>query len=256
MTIALIHWNAAAGEQRAAELRRLGYRAEVTAFDPHVLRRWKEKPPEDVVIDLSRAPSKGRDTALAVRDAKATRGVPLVFVAGDPAKVAGIRALLPDAVYAEWADIASALPTALTHPPVAPLKPASRLAGYAGAPLVKKLGIRANSRVLLLRAPADFEPTLGDLPDGAILGRRPSKATTVTIWFVRTRRELTTAIAPQAARLGAGKLWIAWSKKAAAPDGDLTQQQVREAGLAAGLVDFKICAIDAAWSALCFVRRK
>jgi len=256
MTLALSHWNAAAGAARAAELRRLGYRVEATTCDPAVLRRWKETPPEAVVIDLSRAPSKGRDAALAVRDAKATRGVPLVFVAGDPVKVAGIRALLPDAVYADWEAIATALRTALTHPPVAPRKPTSRFAGYAGAPLVKKLGIKANFRVWLRHAPADFEATLGELPEGAALGRRPGKTTAVTIWFVRTRRELAAKIAGQAARLGAGKLWIAWPKKEAAPAGDLTQRQVRESGLAAGLVDFKICAIDAAWSALCFVRRK
>ena len=55
---------------------------------------------------------------------------------------------------------------------------------------------------------------------------------------------------------GQGALWIAWPKQASGVASDLTQQHVREIGLATGLVDYKICAIDATWSGLLFTRRK
>jgi hypothetical protein len=59
-----------------------------------------------------------------------------------------------------------------------------------------------------------------------------------------------------AARTGAGRLWIIWPKKASGLQTDVTQNDVRALGLASGLVDFKICAVDARWSALAFTKRK
>ena len=53
-----------------------------------------------------------------------------------------------------------------------------------------------------------------------------------------------------------GALWIAWPKKASGVETDLDGNAVREFGLAAGLVDYKVAAIDAVWSGLCFARRK
>lgn len=52
-----------------------------------------------------------------------------------------------------------------------------------------------------------------------------------------------------------GMLWVAWPKKAARIDTDVSEGVVREFGLAAGLVDVKICAVDETWSGLKFVRR-
>jgi hypothetical protein len=49
---------------------------------------------------------------------------------------------------------------------------------------------------------------------------------------------------------------VAWPKASSGKQTDLTQAVVRSTGLAAGLVDYKICAIDATWSALRFTRRK
>ena len=53
----------------------------------------------------------------------------------------------------------------------------------------------------------------------------------------------------------AGMIWIAWPKKASGVATELTEDAVREAGLTATLVDVKVCAIDATWSGLKFVRR-
>jgi hypothetical protein len=76
------------------------------------------------------------------------------------------------------------------------------------------------------------------------------------LWFVRSRQALDSGLSAMAARAAAGRLWICWPKRDSAPAAGVTQNAVRAAGLAAGLVDFKICAIDARWSGLCFVRRK
>ena len=53
----------------------------------------------------------------------------------------------------------------------------------------------------------------------------------------------------------AGGLWIAWPKRASGVVTDLTDRIVREIGLAGGLVDNKVCAIDDTWSGLRFVYR-
>ncbi len=51
-------------------------------------------------------------------------------------------------------------------------------------------------------------------------------------------------------------LWIAWPKKTSGVKTDLDGNIVREFGLDAGWVDYKVCAIDETWSGLCFARRK
>jgi hypothetical protein len=76
------------------------------------------------------------------------------------------------------------------------------------------------------------------------------------IWFTRSRNTLERRIERMAARDDFGSLWIVWPKKASGMGADLSQQDVREIGLATGLDDYKICAIDATWSGLLFTRRR
>jgi hypothetical protein len=75
------------------------------------------------------------------------------------------------------------------------------------------------------------------------------------MWFVRSSTELNRGIRKIAADLDDGSIWIAWPKKTSAIVSDLSQVAVRRVGLANGLVDFKVCAIDATWSGLLFKRR-
>jgi hypothetical protein len=128
-----------------------------------------------------------------------------------------------------------------------------RPAGYSGTPLVRKLGIRPAMRVITWGAPPGFPDSLGPLPEGASL--RARGAADLAIWFVRNATDLERGMARAAA---AAPVWIAWRKKAARPPGAAgpTEDQVRRAGLAAGLVDHKVCAIDAQWSGLLFARRR
>lgn len=254
--IRLIHWNADEAAERAKQLRSFGYEIDYLPLIPAGLRALREIPPHGVVIDLSRLPSHGRDVALGLRKYKDTRHVPLVFVGGDPQKVARVKPLLPDAVYTTWDEIENSLAHAIAHPPADPIVPKSTLAGYSGMPLPKKLGIKANSSVALFNAPDGFEETLGELPEGAVLRREPQESCNLTLWFVRSRETLEHNVEEMGKVIKDGNLWIAWPKKSSGVTTDVSESVVREAGLSAGLVDFKICAIDAIWSGLRFTRRK
>jgi len=221
-----------------------------------VWKRLRQDPPEAVVIDLSRLPSQGRDVGVAVRKHKATRHVPLVFVDGETAKVDRVKQTLPDAVYTAWSRIQSALKRAIARPPTEPVVPQSSMEGYAGTPLPKKLGIKVGSVVVLIGAPPEFERTLGELPDDVTLRRHNRGRRDLTIWFTRSPKDLRRRIERMGNAAGDGGLWIVWPKKSSVEATDLTQALVRKIGLDAGLVDYKICAVDETWSGLKFTRRR
>src|SRR5215203_2912921 len=124
-------------------------------------------------------------------------------------------------------------------------------AGYSGTPLWKKLGLNDGQCVAFVRAPASCEATLGPLPAQIEMAPRGTRALDLAILFVRKAAELEADFARLAARLSpAGMLWIAWPKKASGVATDLSEDAVRSIGLAVGLVDVKVCAIDATWSGL------
>ena len=121
-------------------------------------------------------------------------------------------------------------------------------AGYSGTPLPAKLGIKAGSRVLLDGMPDDVpldgHRRPGREPYDVVLLFAPDAARLHARWPALVPR-LTTA----------GRLWVCWPKKSSGVPTDLTENGVRDFGLAEGLVDVKVCAIDATWSGLAFVRR-
>ncbi len=254
--VRLIHWNAEEAEARVEQLRRAGHEVEFGAFAPALLKQLARRSPEAVLVDLSRLPSHGREVALALRERKGTRGIPLVVVGGDPVEVDKLKALLPDAVYASWRGVRGALRKAIAKPPAEPVVPSSKLAGYSGTPLPKKLGIKASTRLALLDAPEGFTDTLGELPEGVAVRTNARAARDLTLWFVTSRRELERRVERLAAQVGDGGLWIIWPKKSSSLATDVAQSDVRKQGLGAGLVDYKICAVDADWSGLKFSRRK
>lgn len=110
--------------------------------------------------------------------------------------------------------------------------------------------------MVLLNAPEDFAQTLGDLPPGAALRRTNQGRRDLTVWFTRSEKELLGGIDKLALTAVKGGLWIAWPKEASGVVSDLSHGVVQRAGLGAGWVDYKICAIDATWSGLRFARRK
>jgi hypothetical protein len=128
-------------------------------------------------------------------------------------------------------------------------------AGYSGTPLHRKLGIKPESRVLLAAAPPGFE--LDHVPAGAVVHTRAAgSAYDVVIAFCPDQARLRSRVASLAPRITtAGALWLAWPKRASSVPSDLDENVVRDAGIGAGLVDVKVVAVDATWSALKFVRR-
>jgi hypothetical protein len=129
------------------------------------------------------------------------------------------------------------------------------LAGYSGTPLVKKLGIKPDTTVALVGAPRGFRRELVDLPKSVRVVTRTSDPADLVIWFVISRTDLEAGVAAVGRRMTSG-LWVAWPKKASGVVTDVTEDVVRAAGLSHGLVDYKVCAVNAIWSGLKFARRK
>ena len=130
------------------------------------------------------------------------------------------------------------------------------MAGYSGTPLPQKLGIKAGARVALVRAPDGFQKTLVPLPEGVTLRSQARGAHEVVVFFATRHAELERRFgALSRAIVPAGGLWIAWPKRTANVATDLSENLVRDVGLAHGLVDNKVCAVDDTWSGLRFVNR-
>jgi hypothetical protein len=130
------------------------------------------------------------------------------------------------------------------------------VAGYSGTPLAKKLGIKDEHRVAFPQAPAGFGGLLGDLPPGVTIKTRAVGPLDVIVFFTRSRTELERRLpALRRAMEPAAGLWIAWPKRSAGVETDMTEDVARELGLANRLVDNKVCAIDETWSGLRLVIR-
>ena len=129
------------------------------------------------------------------------------------------------------------------------------MAGYSGTPLERKLGIREGSALAVVGGDAHFVAGL-QLPPGAHIASA-DEPLDVALLFATTVAEIEDAFGLLAARLQtAGSLWVTWPKKASGVATELTFEPVQAYGLAAGMVDNKVCAIDATWSALRFVFRR
>lgn len=127
---------------------------------------------------------------------------------------------------------------------------------YSGTPLPKKLGIKEGSRVALVGTPAGFGDVLGRLPVGAEIRPRARGRLDVILLFSTKRADLPKRFASLARALHpAGRLWVAWPKKASKVPTDLTFEVVQRVGLDAGLVDSKSAAFDEVWQGLQFVYR-
>jgi hypothetical protein len=131
------------------------------------------------------------------------------------------------------------------------------MAGYSGTPLAKKLGIKDDFRVALLRVPDEVRTELRDALGKCRLQRIGGKGDNgfdLILLFAKSRAGLALDLIPAAKALApAGMLWISWLKKSSGVPTDLTEDVIRQSGLAAGLVDVKVCAVTEIWSGLKFV---
>jgi hypothetical protein len=122
------------------------------------------------------------------------------------------------------------------------------MAGTSGIPLPRKLGIKQGHSVVLLNAPTAFERTLA-VADTVRVSHQLRVATAdVVVFFVDSIQDLERRLTDIAARLHpAGGLWVAWRHRSSRR---ITQDVIRQIGLAAGMVDNKACAIDAVWAGM------
>jgi hypothetical protein len=252
--VRLIHWNGPEGRERRLRLASLGHDVDFDDVEGPGLSRVLRNPiPDAYLIDLTRMPSHGREVGMWLRSTKSTRHVPILFVDGDPEKVAKIKQLLPDAIYTTWPRLKSAIPRAVARPAADPIVPPSHI--YTGRALVDKLGIKAGMRVCAVGAPKSWTEMLDPLPEGVKFTAKISPDCDLFIAFVRDRHELASHLVGLARETKRQTLWIAWPKKTSGVKTDLDGNRVRVTGLQSGWVDFKVCSIDATWSGLAFKRR-
>jgi hypothetical protein len=128
--------------------------------------------------------------------------------------------------------------------------------GYSGTPLPKKLGIKPGARVCLVDAPDEVCAELKTALAGCESLSNGKGALDFAMLFTRSKAQLPKDFNRIAKLLvPAGMLWVSWPKKSSGVATDLNENIVREIGLAAGLVDIKVCAVTEIWSGLKFVRR-
>jgi len=131
------------------------------------------------------------------------------------------------------------------------------MAGYSATPLVKKLGIGAGFKVLLIDAPPEYRALISPLPAGVSFIATASSATNFVHAFVTKRLELARLLARLRRKLPHDALiWVSWPKRASKVPTDITENTIREVALPLGFVDVKVCAVTDVWSGLKLVVRK
>ena len=130
------------------------------------------------------------------------------------------------------------------------------MSGYSGKPLAQKLGVKPDTTVVLIDAPAGAEALLEPLPAGVTLRRGNRGRREMTIWFVTERAAFERRLDAVARAVGDGTLWMAWPKRSSGVETDITEDTIRDVVLPRGLVDTKVCAIDETWSGLRLTRRR
>jgi len=124
-------------------------------------------------------------------------------------------------------------------------------AGYSGTPLIKKLGITPQMKVLLVYPSADYYSLLETNLDNQLCktGETPG----LIHLFTRTLKEFEAVmkkIKPVYKKNTAVIIWVSWYKKSAKIPTDLTEDVIRDYVLKNGLVDVKVCAVSELWSGL------
>ena len=124
-------------------------------------------------------------------------------------------------------------------------------AGYSGTPLLKKLGITPNLKILLINAPADYAELLQvdiseqlckdkEIPDLVHLFTEKNNL------FEKKMKELLPVIKKNPKIV----IWVSWYKKSAKKETDITEDVIRNYALRNNLVDVKVCAVSELWSGL------
>ncbi len=128
-------------------------------------------------------------------------------------------------------------------------------AGYSGRPLWKKLGFKPGMKVSVLDRPSHYDELLEGRPEGVAFVKVVNDADAIHLFMVEPEKvekiaQLSKHLPP------ATMLWVSWPKLSSKLSKGLREDDIRNAAIACGLVDIKVCAVDADWSGLKLVRRK
>lgn len=130
------------------------------------------------------------------------------------------------------------------------------MAGYSKKSLIEKLGIKPGYKIFVTHEPEKYWKELGKLPDEVVVTKKLTQGLNFIHYFTASTSELQKYFSElKKCLLLNGILWISWPKKSSKINTDVHESIVREIGLASGLVDVKICAVDEVWSGLKFVYR-
>lgn len=123
---------------------------------------------------------------------------------------------------------------------------------------MKKLGIKPGMRLLWVSPPSHYSDLLGALPEEVcFLEPNGEESADFIHVFMLEKTPLAAELSRLKLRLDKdGMIWISWPKQRSSIATDLNREIIREHGLATGLVDTKVCAVDEDWSGLKFVFRK
>jgi CheY-like chemotaxis protein len=253
--VRLIHWKPAEAAPLLDAIRAGGFAPE---FDPQpsgsaITRAIRARPPDAVVIDLSRLPSHGREVGTWMRSLKSTRTIPIVFVGGEPEKLEKVKAVLPDAAYATTSNLGRILKSACGSRVSNPVIPPPMMERYKNKTVAQKLGIAPSSTVAVMDAPRDYLSVIGELPGSVEVFEDPPAAQNVTLWFIRDSEAMLQALRRMRAIAAKTKLWIVWPKGSS---NKFREGPIRDTALEHGLVDYKICSVNEQWSGILFARKK
>ena len=133
----------------------------------------------------------------------------------------------------------------------------TKMPGYSGTPLAKKLGIKDGMRLAVLNAPDGYRSWLTGLPPTATIASTATKHAVAVHVFAKARRDLERRLKRLRAAIDpAGFVWVSWPKKSSGVATDITEDVIREIALPLGFVDVKVCAVTDTWSGLKLVIRK
>jgi hypothetical protein len=133
----------------------------------------------------------------------------------------------------------------------------TKLSGYSGTPLAKKLGIAAGSKLVTRNAPSDYEQLVAPLPPGVLISGKVTKSTDLVHVFAVDRSVLERELASLRQTIRSDSVvWVSWPKKATKVPTSISEDTIREVCLPLGFVDIKVCAVNSIWSGLKLMIRK
>ena len=131
------------------------------------------------------------------------------------------------------------------------------MAGYSKTPLAQKLGIKPETEVVALSAPAGYRKWLAPLPAKVSFIDKAKPGARFVHLFVTERRVLAKELNDLRGMIDdAGVVWVSWPKKSSGVATDITEDTIREVCLPLDFVDVKVCAVDETWSGLKLMIRR